>query len=69
MATGTDGNGNGNGARQAKGVLDVLPSGPIPPDPGEFVGTQALSEILAELRDRADIVLSTLRRRCASATR
>jgi Mrp family chromosome partitioning ATPase len=34
-----------------------LPAGPIPPDPGEFVGTAALSEILEELRERADIVL------------
>jgi polysaccharide biosynthesis transport protein len=52
------GNGNGNGhAKVVRGVLQVLPSGPIPPDPGEFVGTNALSEILAELRDRFDIVL------------
>ena len=51
-------NGNGNGhAQVVKGALDVLPSGPIPPDPGEFVNTQALSEILAELRDRFDVVL------------
>jgi polysaccharide biosynthesis transport protein len=55
-----NGNGNGNGGSGTKlvrGVLEVLPSGPIPPDPGEFVGTEALSEILARLRDRADIVL------------
>jgi succinoglycan biosynthesis transport protein ExoP len=49
-------NGNGNGSL-LRGVLDVLPSGPIPPDPGEFVGTQALGEILSELRERADVVL------------
>ena len=55
---GARGNGNGNAAAKAvKGVLEVLPSGPIPPDPGEFVNTQALSEILAQLRDRADVVL------------
>ena len=49
---------NGNGqAKDVKGVLQVLPSGPIPPDPGEFVNTHALSEILAELRDHADVVL------------
>ena len=53
---------NGNGAenghgKPVKGVLEILPTGPIPPDPGEFVGTQALGEILAELRERADIVL------------
>lgn len=52
------GNGNGNGRGSLlRGVLDVLPSGPVPPDPGEFVGTQALGEILAELRERADVVL------------
>jgi polysaccharide biosynthesis transport protein len=53
-------NGNGNGHAPGKpvaGLLEVLPSGPIPPDPGEFVGTQALGEILEELRERADIVL------------
>jgi Mrp family chromosome partitioning ATPase/capsular polysaccharide biosynthesis protein len=50
--------GNGDGyADVVKGVLQVLPSGPIPPDPGAFVNTQALSEILAELRARFDIVL------------
>ncbi len=53
-----NGNGNGyNGAKPVKGVLEVLPSGPIPPDPGEFVGTQVLADILAELRERADMVL------------
>lgn len=46
---------NGNGA--VAGVLEVLPSGPIPPDPGEFVGTEALLAILAALRERADLVL------------
>jgi succinoglycan biosynthesis transport protein ExoP len=56
----SNGNSNGNGhagAKPIKGVLEVLPSGPLPPDPGEFVGTQALTEILEQLRDRADIVL------------
>jgi capsular exopolysaccharide synthesis family protein len=47
----------GNGRRRLKGILEVLPAGPIPPDPGEFVGTQALEDILDELRERADIVL------------
>jgi polysaccharide biosynthesis transport protein len=57
---GANGNGNGNGNghhREVAGVLEVLPAGPIPPDPGEFVGTAALSEILEQLRERADIVL------------
>jgi Mrp family chromosome partitioning ATPase len=50
-------NGNGNGHRAVQGILEVLPSGPIPPDPGEFVGTAVLSEILEQLRLRADFVL------------
>jgi polysaccharide biosynthesis transport protein len=57
---GSNGNGNGNGnghQGELKGVLEVLASGPLPPDPGEFVATTALSEILEELRERADIVL------------
>jgi len=47
---------NGNG-HSGGGKLEVLASGPIPPDPGEFVGTDRLSEILHDLRERADIVL------------
>jgi succinoglycan biosynthesis transport protein ExoP len=47
---------NGNG-RAYVGCLDVLPSGPLPPDPGEFVGTGRLTEILEHLRDHSDIVL------------
>jgi succinoglycan biosynthesis transport protein ExoP len=51
-------NGNGNGSRRVQaGALDVLPSGPIPPDPGEFVGTARLTEILEHLRSHADVVL------------
>jgi Mrp family chromosome partitioning ATPase len=50
--------GNGNApAGPIKGVLEILPSGPIPPDPGEFVATRALSDLLEQLRDRADVVL------------
>jgi Mrp family chromosome partitioning ATPase len=52
-----DGNGNGKSRGVVRGVLEVLPTGPIPPDPGEFVGTAVLTEILEELRERADIVL------------
>ncbi|MBA2447065.1 MAG: hypothetical protein H0V51_03470, partial [Chloroflexi bacterium] len=39
------------------GSLRVLPVGPLPPDPGEFVGSRRLEGILAELRERADTVL------------
>jgi polysaccharide biosynthesis transport protein len=44
---------NGDGA----GALEVLTLGRIPPDPGEFIGSQGVFEVLETLRDRADIVL------------
>lgn len=40
-----------------RGRLDVLVSGPLPPDPGEFVATQRLADILTALRTRYDIVI------------
>jgi capsular exopolysaccharide synthesis family protein len=39
------------------GSLSVLPSGPIPPDPGEFVGTSVVGQLLRELADQYDVVL------------
>ena len=51
------GNQDGNVARAMLGLLEVLPSGPIPPDPGEFVSSPALAKILSVLRERADVVL------------
>ena len=39
------------------GRLDVLVSGPLPPDPGEFVGTRRLADILTALRSGYDIVV------------
>jgi hypothetical protein len=51
------GNQNGNVTSELLGVLEVLPSGPIPPDPGEFVSSPALAKILSALRERADVVL------------
>jgi len=39
------------------GRLLLLPSGPVPPDPGEFVATEAVRDIIGELRDGADTVL------------
>jgi receptor protein-tyrosine kinase len=45
---------NGNGGA---GRLAVLGSGPIPPDPGEFVASAALTEVLKELEEIADVVL------------
>jgi Mrp family chromosome partitioning ATPase/capsular polysaccharide biosynthesis protein len=40
-----------------QGRLAVLGAGPIPPDPGEFVASHALTEVLEELADIADILL------------
>jgi len=37
--------------------LWVLPSGPIPPNPGEIVASQRFSAMLKALRDEADVVL------------
>lgn len=54
---GVNGNGNGNGAVRVGGTLDVLVAGVVPPDPGEFVGTARLTEILAQLSEQADLVL------------
>jgi Mrp family chromosome partitioning ATPase/capsular polysaccharide biosynthesis protein len=48
---------SGNGAGGAEGVLEVLTSGPMPPNPGEFATSKALADILHMLRERADIVL------------
>lgn len=48
---------SGNGTAPLSGILHVLPSGELPPNPGEFVTTEAVAKILAELSDRADLVL------------
>lgn len=39
------------------GSLQVLTTGPIPPDPGEFVQSDTVARMLRELNERADIVL------------
>jgi Mrp family chromosome partitioning ATPase/capsular polysaccharide biosynthesis protein len=46
-----------NGTTGVNGRLKVLGSGPIPPDPGEFVASTAISQVFAQLYDVADIVL------------
>ena len=52
-----NGNGSGNGHPSLDGLLDVIPAGPIPPDPGEFVATAALARLLETLSNRYDLVL------------
>lgn len=37
--------------------LDVLPSGSIPPNPSELLGSRRMSELLSSLRERYDLVL------------
>jgi Mrp family chromosome partitioning ATPase/capsular polysaccharide biosynthesis protein len=47
-----------NGHAQAEqGSLHVLTAGPIPPDPGEFVGSRKLAQILSDIAARANVIL------------
>jgi succinoglycan biosynthesis transport protein ExoP len=46
-----------NGRAPTGGVLQVLTSGPRPPNPGEFVALRAVGNLLDEVRKRADFVL------------
>jgi succinoglycan biosynthesis transport protein ExoP len=39
------------------GYLEVLPTGPLPPNPAEFASSHALDELLHRLQARADVVL------------
>jgi Mrp family chromosome partitioning ATPase len=48
---------NGNGVGRVGGMLEVLGSGPIPPNVDEFVGSRAVAEVLGQLRARADVVI------------
>jgi polysaccharide biosynthesis transport protein len=52
------GSGNGSGAAAAPhGLLDVLVSGPTPPDPGEFVASERVKSILVRLHESYDTVI------------
>jgi tyrosine-protein kinase len=46
-----------NGNADLGGLLQVLSAGPIPPDPGEFVNSHVVDDILGRVRERSDIVL------------
>lgn len=46
-----------DGTAAHAGELMVLTSGALPPNPGEFVASRAVNDILDELRTRADVVL------------
>jgi Mrp family chromosome partitioning ATPase len=54
MRTGTA---TGRTAAGLQGVLDVISSGPLPPNGGDFVGSNAVADLIATLRDRYDLVL------------
>ena len=49
--------GNGNGAARVEGVLEVLTAGPTPPNFDDFLSSEPLARIMANLRQRADIVI------------
>ena len=44
-------------SEEMAGTLEILRAGPLPPNASEFVRSQALSDVLMRLEDRADIVL------------
>jgi Mrp family chromosome partitioning ATPase/capsular polysaccharide biosynthesis protein len=47
----------GNGRESASGSLTILPSGLVPPDPGEFIATASIPNLVRELTERFDLVL------------
>jgi Mrp family chromosome partitioning ATPase len=46
-----------NGAGVGGGLLEVLPAGAAPVDPAELLDTRTMTDLVAELRSRADVVL------------
>lgn len=49
--------GGRNGHRDTTGELRVLATGPLPPDPGDFVGRHAVGALIQDLRQRSDLVI------------
>jgi tyrosine-protein kinase len=63
-ASGSAGGETGNGTESARavterprGMLEIVPAGSTPSDPGEFVTRPAVASIISELGKRADFVL------------
>ena len=52
-----DENPSSNGSGRLDGLLRVLPSGSAPPNPGEFVGTDAVRAIIERVAAEVDVVL------------
>jgi tyrosine-protein kinase len=46
-----------NGRSRTESALSLLACGSAPPNPGEFVGSDRVGQILAELRERFDLIL------------
>jgi len=46
-----------NGRAPVGGWLRVLASGPLPPDPWEFVGSRAVGDLISRLREFSDFVI------------
>lgn len=58
VAPSDDLNNNGAGALERDGgYLDVLPTGPLPPNAGQFVTSGAVQSILAHLKETYDLVI------------
>lgn len=47
----------GANGRAPRGSLEVLPSGPVPPNVGEFASGRPLAELFEQLRPLADVIL------------
>jgi polysaccharide biosynthesis transport protein len=45
------------GSSLEEDVLELLPAGQLPPNPGEFIQTRAIGTIISALAERADTVL------------
>jgi capsular exopolysaccharide synthesis family protein len=48
---------NGTTTTSGGGLLEVLPAGPIPGDAAELLDSRAMTDLMRELRGRADVVL------------
>ena len=60
VAVPAEANGHSNGSNghgSLEGLLDVISSGPLPPDGGDFLGSKPVGELIGKLRERYDLVL------------
>jgi polysaccharide biosynthesis transport protein len=48
---------DGRGNEREPGILDVIGSGTLPPNPGEFMVKSELDEILAQVQERVDLII------------